>query len=86
MGDPSVGRDRERVLSDDEVTAGLAPISGWAGDHGGITRVVEAPSFLEGVALVAAVAQVAEAMDHHPDIDVRWRTVRLALATHSAGR
>jgi len=31
------------------------------------------------------VAEHAEAQDHHPDIDIRWRTVTFALVTHSAG-
>ncbi len=34
---------------------------------------------------MAAVAGTAEAMDHHPDIDIRWRTLRFVLSTHSAG-
>ena len=32
-----------------------------------------------------AIADVAEEMDHHPDVDLRWRTLHLALVTHSAG-
>lgn len=32
-----------------------------------------------------AVGRLAEEADHHPDIDIRWRTVRLALVTHDAG-
>ena len=35
--------------------------------------------------LVTDVAEVAEEMDHHPDIDIRWRTVSFFLVTHSAG-
>lgn len=81
MADP----DRERVLSDDEVRQELTSRPGWSGDHDGITREVKAPSFLEGIDLVRAVAEVAESMGHHPDIDIRWRTLRFTLATHSAG-
>jgi 4a-hydroxytetrahydrobiopterin dehydratase len=79
------GADRERILSDDEVREALAGRAGWSGDHEAITRQVKAPSFLEGIEWVRAVAGVAEAMDHHPDIDIRWRTVRFTLATHTAG-
>ena len=32
-----------------------------------------------------AIADVAEEMDHHPDVDLRWRTLHLAVVTHSAG-
>jgi 4a-hydroxytetrahydrobiopterin dehydratase len=79
------GADRRTILSDAEVAGALAARPGWSGDHEVIVREVRVPSFLEGIALVWAVAQIAEAMDHHPDIDIRWRTVRLALATHTAG-
>ena len=43
------------------------------------------PSFLAGIDAVRRVAEHAEAQDHHPDIDIRWRTVTFALVTHSAG-
>jgi 4a-hydroxytetrahydrobiopterin dehydratase len=46
---------------------------------------VTAPTFLAGVELVRQVAEVAEGMDHHPDIDIRWRKVTFALSTHDAG-
>jgi 4a-hydroxytetrahydrobiopterin dehydratase len=34
---------------------------------------------------VVAIAGAAESIDHHPDIDIRWRTLRIALITHSTG-
>lgn len=57
----------------------------WAGGPEAIVREVDAPSFRTAIDLVVAVADVAEAMDHHPDIDIRWRHVRLSLSTHTAG-
>jgi len=73
------------LLSGAEVSSALGGLSDWTGDPGGIQRAVEAPSFLAGIDLVAAVAQAAEAADHHPDIDIRWRTVTFRLSTHSEG-
>jgi 4a-hydroxytetrahydrobiopterin dehydratase len=73
------------LLSSDDVTTSLAHLAGWTGDPTGIARSIEASSFLAGIALVDAVAQVAEKADHHPDIDIRWRTVTFRLSTHSAG-
>ena len=73
------------VLSTEELSAALAGLPGWSGDPSGIERSVQAPSFLAGIRLVDAVAEAAEAADHHPDIDIRWRTVTFRLATHSAG-
>ncbi len=77
--------ERPRAMTEDEVVAGLAALPAWSGDTGAIQRSVQAPTFLAAVQLVTEIAAVAEEMDHHPDIDIRWRTVRLALSTHDAG-
>lgn len=73
------------VLSDAEVAEGLAGLDGWSGDAASITRLVEASSFPAAIELVRNVADVAERMNHHPDIDIRWRRVRFTLSTHVAG-
>ena len=57
----------------------------WSRDDEAIRRSVEAPSFLDGIELVRRVAALAEERNHHPDIDIRWRTVTFRLSTHSAG-
>ena len=76
---------RPARLSPDELSAALLGLPLWSGDEGGLRRTVELPSFRSAVDAVVAIADVAEEMDHHPDIDLRWRTLRLALVTHSAG-
>ncbi|MDQ6784503.1 MAG: 4a-hydroxytetrahydrobiopterin dehydratase [Actinomycetota bacterium] len=81
---PSPTPSRER-LEPDGVTAGLARLPAWEGDRSAIVRTVQMPDFPAVIDLVTAVARVAEAMDHHPDIDIRWRTVRFSLSTHSSG-
>ena len=43
------------------------------------------PSFRDAVAAIVAIADVAEELDHHPDVDLRWRTLHLTLVSHSAG-
>ena len=73
------------VLTAAEVAGALAGLPGLTGGVAGIERSVTAGSFLGGIRLVDAVAEVAEAADHHPDIDIRWRTVTFRLSTHSAG-
>lgn len=73
------------VLDDDGVTAALAALPGWSGDTSSITRTVTAPDFLSAIRTVDDVALLAETMDHHPDIDVRWRKLTFTLSTHSAG-
>jgi 4a-hydroxytetrahydrobiopterin dehydratase len=57
----------------------------WTGDGDGIRRSVELPSFRDAVAAIVSIADVAEEMDHHPDVDLRWRTLHLTLVSHSAG-
>lgn len=73
------------VLSDDEVDAAAAELDGWARADGALRRSVTFGSFLDGIEAVRRVAEAAERADHHPDIDIRWRTVTFVLATHSAG-
>ena len=74
------------TLPQDEVDAALAgDLSAWHQEGDAITREVQASSFLEGIALVQRVAEAAEAMNHHPDIDVRYTTLTFTLSTHSEG-
>jgi 4a-hydroxytetrahydrobiopterin dehydratase len=58
---------------------------GWTVVEGKLTRTQQHPSFLDAVAFVQQVALLAEEQDHHPDIDIRWRTTVLAVNTHDAG-
>lgn len=73
------------VLTDSEVADALATLDGWQHTDGALRRSVTFPSFLDGIEGVRRVADLAERADHHPDIDIRWRTVLLTLVTHSEG-
>ncbi len=78
--------DRPRdPLTPDELVEALVDLPRWSGDAHGLRRTVELPSFRQAVAALVAIADVAEALDHHPDVDLRWRTLHLHLVTHSAG-
>jgi 4a-hydroxytetrahydrobiopterin dehydratase len=68
-----------------DLDAFLARHPAWRLDGSALARTFEAPSFLEGIAFVDRVARLAEAADHHPDIDIRWRKVTLRFLTHDAG-
>ncbi|MGY1813768.1 4a-hydroxytetrahydrobiopterin dehydratase [Blastococcus sp. SYSU D00820] len=72
-------------LTDDELAAALPGLPLWSGDGGGLRRTVELPSFADAVAAIVRIGFVAEQMDHHPDVDLRWRTLHLTLVSHSAG-
>ena len=74
------------LLSRDQVDEALSgDLAGWSQDGESITRSVTAASFMDGIALVQRVAEAAEEMNHHPDIDIRWTTVTFTLSTHSEG-
>jgi 4a-hydroxytetrahydrobiopterin dehydratase len=74
-----------RLLDDEEVQRQLATLPGWSRDGDSIVARLEAPDFRTGIRLVDGVADAAEQMDHHPDIDIRWRTTTYRLSTHSEG-
>jgi len=78
---------RPIALDDGEVAAALAAPGApeWNLVDGQLVKVVECASFPAALDFVVAVGRLAEQADHHPDIDIRWRTVRLAVVTHDAG-
>ena len=73
------------LLSKTELNEALCQIPEWRFAENAIERWFEFPTFAEAVAFVDRVAVLADALDHHPDIDIRYRRVRLTLSTHSAG-
>jgi 4a-hydroxytetrahydrobiopterin dehydratase len=72
------------LLRPEAVQTLLVEVPEWKLEGDAISRTVKFPSFLEAIDAVNNIAREAEALDHHPDIDIRWRTVRLVLSTHSA--
>lgn len=60
-------------------------MKGWARDGDAIHREFTFKDFAAAMAFVNKVAQAAEAADHHPDIDIRYNRVTMALSTHSEG-
>jgi 4a-hydroxytetrahydrobiopterin dehydratase len=76
---------RPPALTPDQIAAELAGLPGWTGDTTALRRTVECSSFPAAIAVVDAVALAAQEADHHPDIDIRWRTLHFTLSTHDAG-
>jgi 4a-hydroxytetrahydrobiopterin dehydratase len=76
---------RPAKLADADVTTALGGLPGWerAGDE--IVRTFECGSFPDAIAFVVRIGFMAEQANHHPDLDIRWRKVRVALTTHDAG-
>ncbi len=73
------------ALSDEAVAEELSKLSDWSRQADTIAREFELPRFPDAIAFVVRVGFLAEEADHHPDIDIRYRTVRISLTTHSAG-
>jgi 4a-hydroxytetrahydrobiopterin dehydratase len=73
------------LLTEDQITAGLGRAAGWVRAGGSITRTVRLGDFRDAMLYVGAVAHLAQAANHHPDIAISWNTVTLTLSTHSAG-
>jgi 4a-hydroxytetrahydrobiopterin dehydratase len=76
---------RPTALDDDQVASRLATLPDWQRDGDEIVKTFELPTFPDAITFVTRIAERAEAANHHPDIDIRWNTVRLALTTHDAG-
>lgn len=72
------------TLTGDDIQARLAERVGWTGDTEEIEKTFNV-EYHAGVAIVVEVAQAAIELEHHPDIDIRWDTLRFAITTHTAG-
>ncbi len=68
-----------------EITERLRALPGWQLQDGQLVRTVRFRDFREAMAFVKKLAEAAEERQHHPNIDIRYNKVRLALVTHDAG-
>jgi len=74
-----------RLLTDAEVESRLKDLKGWKHEGKFIVRTFEFDHFMDAIAFVNEVAEAAEREEHHPDINIRYTTVRLSIQTHSEG-
>jgi 4a-hydroxytetrahydrobiopterin dehydratase len=74
-----------QLWDDERVTDALEGLTDWQRDGNAIVRTATLPSFPAAIEAVRAVAEIAETRNHHPDIDIRWRTVTFRCSTHSEG-
>lgn len=75
----------ERVYSEQEASGALSELPSWRAERGAIARTYETEGWGTTLMLVNAIGFVAEAADHHPDLEVSWAKVTVRLSTHSAG-
>ena len=71
-------------LSESEIAAMLENSPEWAVDaeSGAIVRNLEFPTFADAIEFITRIAPIADEHDHHPDIDIRYRRLRVALLSH----
>jgi 4a-hydroxytetrahydrobiopterin dehydratase len=72
-------------LTDAQIAAALDDLPMWTYADNRLRRTVSASTFRAAIGLVNAVADLAEELDHHPDIDVRYRDVTFTCWTHTTG-
>jgi len=72
-------------LSDSEIEAKLAELSGWECTGEAIAKEFDRGDFIGSVKFVSSLVEPAEAMNHHPDLAISWATVTVTLSTHSEG-
>lgn len=72
-------------LTDAQVQRALESLPGWKREGDYIVKDFHFKTFLSGIAFVDAVAKIAEAQEHHPDIHIVWTTVTLKITTHDEG-
>ena len=73
------------VLSAEQIDAALGDLEGWTFADGALLRTLRLADFARAVDFVEQLAEVAEGLRHHPEIDIRFNKVTLRLVTHDAG-
>ncbi|MFD1536641.1 4a-hydroxytetrahydrobiopterin dehydratase [Nonomuraea guangzhouensis] len=68
-----------------DVDSKLNDLPEWRREGDEIRRTITAPDFPTAIRIVDEIAVQAEEMNHHPDIDIRWRRLHLSLTTHDKG-
>jgi len=76
---------KRELLDTESISTALKELPGWESDGACLRKEFSFGSYLAGIRFVQEVAEAAEAMNHHPDLLVRWRKVAVTLSTHSAG-
>ena len=73
------------LLNDSEVEARLVELPGWERSGGAIAKEFDRGDFVGSVEFVSGLVAPAEAMGHHPDLEISWATVKVTISTHSEG-
>jgi 4a-hydroxytetrahydrobiopterin dehydratase len=74
-----------QTLTHDEIAKRLADLPGWHHRGNAIEKHFDCTNFAGSMRFVNAVADAANAQDHHPDIAISWNDVGITLSSHDAG-
>ena len=72
-------------LSDSQIETRLKSLDEWKREDDFITKTFEFKTFMAGIKFINGVAAIAERVEHHPDIHIRWTTISLHIQTHDEG-
>ncbi|HJQ21934.1 MAG TPA: 4a-hydroxytetrahydrobiopterin dehydratase [Gemmatimonadaceae bacterium] len=72
-------------LSDLEIRRALGALPGWTRKNDAVVKTYSFARFADGIRFVDSVAAIADDMNHHPDIDVRYTKITFSLSSHDAG-
>jgi 4a-hydroxytetrahydrobiopterin dehydratase len=73
------------LLGSNEIEAKLADLDGWERQGDAIVKSFERGDFVGSVRFVDSLVEPAEAIGHHPDVEISWATVTVTISTHSEG-
>ena len=73
------------LLNEQEIESRLSDLPGWERSGEAIAKRFERGDFVGSVKFVSSLVEPAEAMGHHPDLEISWDTVTVTISTHSEG-
>jgi len=73
------------LLSDQEIEERLSNLDGWSREGDAITKTFENGDFVGSVKFVDSLVEPAEAMNHHPDLELSWDKVKVSITNHAQG-
>ncbi len=72
-------------LTEAEIDAHLQNLNGWTRESGSIHKEFQLESYVAGLAFATAAGVVCDGLNHHPDMTIGWKKVRLRFTTHDVG-
>ncbi len=74
-----------RTLTDGELVRGLTELKGWTVEEGKMVKQFGFKTYKDGLVFAVSVGYLADMLDHHPDMEVGFQSVKVSLSTHSVG-